>query len=150
MYWIAGSLHLPPNSHQKNFLRQFICLLRHNLKSKVPFKYLMMHFMAIQCDGPAFNMNWLTVLTANTISTLVATIAYIRDPTPALYRTPSISLCTFTNFSSKSFNYFEFTLNEVLTGLHFSMFKSLEDLFDVAPLVHGDDMSFSIPLKFYC
>ena len=124
-YWIAGRLHLPPNSHHRNFLRQYICLPRHNLKSKEPFKYLMMCFMDIQCGGPTFDMNWLIVLTANTISILVGTIAYMRDPTPALYGTPSISLCTVTNFSSKSFNKFEFTLNEVLTGLHSSMLNRL-------------------------
>ena len=74
---------------------------RHNLKSEVPFKYLMIRFMAIQCGGPTFDMNCLTILTANAISALVATITYMRDPTPALYGKPFISFCTFTNSSSK-------------------------------------------------
>jgi hypothetical protein len=57
---------------------------RHNLKSKVPFKYLMICFTAIQWGGHGFNMNRLTVLTTNTILALVAIIAYMRDPYPDL------------------------------------------------------------------
>ena len=98
---------------------------RHNLKSKIPFKYLMMHIMAIQCGRPAFDMNWLIVLTAIATSALVTTITYMRDPTPALYGTPFISLCTFTKKLSKSFNNFEFTLNGVPTSLHSSILNCL-------------------------
>ena len=81
----------------------------------------MMCFTAIQCGGPAFNMNWLTILTANALPALVATIAYMRDPTPALYGIPPISLCTFPNSSSESFGNFEFTSNGVPTSLHSSI-----------------------------
>ena len=66
-------------------------------------------------------MNWLTILTVNEISTFVATIIYMRDPIPALYKTPSISVCTFTNSSSENFNNFEFTSNGIPNHLHFSM-----------------------------
>jgi hypothetical protein len=58
--------------------------VKHNLKSKMSLKYLLMRFTIIQCGGPAFDMNWLTVLTAIAISTLVTIIAYIRIDTPAL------------------------------------------------------------------
>ena len=75
----------------------------------------------------------------------MAIIAYIKDPTPALYGTPSISICTIINSSSESFNNFEFTLNIVPTSLHFCILNR----FNVAPLVHGDDTGFSILLKFY-
>lgn len=37
---------------------------RYNLKSKVFFKCLTMRLTTIQCGGPAFDMHWLTVLTA--------------------------------------------------------------------------------------
>ena len=87
--------------------------LRHSSESKVFFKCLIMRFIAIQCGGLAFDKNWLTRLTANVTSTFVATIAYIRDPTPALYGTSFISFCTISNSPSKSLNNFEFTLNGV-------------------------------------
>ena len=71
----------------QNPLKVITFPLRYSLESKVFFKYLIMRFMAIQCRGLAFDKNWLTRLTANVTSTFVATIAYIRDPTPALYGT---------------------------------------------------------------
>ena len=37
--------------------------------------------MAIQWCGPTFDINWFTVLTANALLALVATIVYMRDPT---------------------------------------------------------------------
>ena len=83
-----------------------------------------MRFMAIQCGGLTFDMNWFTVLTANEISIFMATITYMKDPTPALYGTPSIFLCTFIDSSSESFNNFEFT-NGVPTDLHSSMLNYL-------------------------
>ena len=52
-------------SASQNPLNAISLPLSHNLKFKVPFKYLMMHFTPIQCGGLACNMNWLTVLTAN-------------------------------------------------------------------------------------
>src|ERR1700738_3820192 len=87
----CGSFASPVQSTSQKTLKTTYLHLSHNLKSKVPFKYLMVRYTAIQCGGPAFDMNWLTILTANAISTLVATIAYMRDPIPALYETPSIS-----------------------------------------------------------
>ena len=97
----------------------------HNLKSKVPFKYLMMHFTATQCGGPDFNMNRLTVLTANAISALVVNIAYMRDPTVALCGTPSISHLYIHKFRIRKFYNFKFTSNRVPTGLHSSILKRL-------------------------
>ena len=123
--------------------------LRHNLKFKEPFKYLVIYFTTIQCNGPTFDMIWLTVLITNAISAHVAIIAYMRDPTSALYGTPSISLCTFLNSSFENFNNLKFAMNGVLTGLHFFNVKTLQDLLDIVVLVHGDGMGFSIPLKFY-
>lgn len=93
--------------------------------------------MGIQYGGFVLDINWLTVLTANAISALMATIAYTRDLTPALYGTPSISLCTFPNFSTDCFNNFEFTSNENPTGLHYSMLKYLR-----TSLILGDGMAF--------
>ena len=115
----------PTQSISQKHLNIIFLHLRHNLKSKVPFKYLMMRFTAIQCGGRALDMNSLTVLTANEISALVATIAYIRDPTMDLYGTLSISLYTFIYSSSESTNNFELISNEVLTGLHYSMLNRL-------------------------
>ena len=99
--------------------------MRHNLKSKVPFKYLIMHFTAIQCGGPAFDMNWLTIFIANAILVLIATVAKMIDSIPTLYGTTFISLCTILNSSFKSFNNFEFALSKILTGLHSSVLKHL-------------------------
>ena len=118
----------PTQSASQNPLKAISLPPRHNLKSKVLFKYLMIHLMAIQCSGPVFDMDWLTVLTANAILAFVATIAYMRDPTLALYGTPSIFLCTFPNSSSKSFSNFKFKSNGVPTGLHFFMLKRLGPL----------------------
>jgi hypothetical protein len=91
-------------------------------------------------------MNWLTVLIANAILTFVVTVAYMRDPTPALYGTPSIFLSTFSNSISKSFNNFKFVSNGVPSGLHSFHVETLENILDVAHLVHSDDTCFSIPL----
>ena len=115
----------PIQSTSKKLSRHYPCLWGIIWSPKCLSNTSWMYFMAIQCGGPAFDMNWLTVLTANAISTLIDTIAYMRDPTPALYGTPSIFLCTFTNSSSESFNNIEFTSNGVLTGLHSSMLKCL-------------------------
>ena len=41
-------------------------------------KYLMMRFMAIQCGGSTFNMNWLTIFTANARPILVPTVACMK------------------------------------------------------------------------
>ena len=109
----------------QNPLEEISLPLRHNLKSKVPFKYPMMRFAAIQCGGSVFNMNWLIVLTTNAISALVTIITYMKDPTLALYGTLFISLYTFSNSSAESFNNFEFASNEVPTSLHSSMLKRL-------------------------
>ena len=106
-------------------------------------------FMAIQWCGLAFNINWLTIQTANAISALVPTIAYMKDPTLALYETPFIFLCVFLNSSLENFNNFNFASNRVLTGLHRSMLNMLKDLLNVAPLVHGDGTSFFISLKLH-
>ena len=94
----------PAQSASQNPLNTISLPPRHNLKPKVPFKYLIMCFMGIQCGKPAFDMIWLTVLTTNAISVIVASIAFMRDPTLALYETPSFFLCTFLNSSSESFN----------------------------------------------
>ena len=99
--------------------------MRHNLKFKMPFKYLMMRFTDIQCSRPAFSMNWFTILTANTSSALVSTIAYMKYPTVALYGTPCISLCTFPTCSLENFNNFKFALNRIPTGLHSSRLNTL-------------------------
>lgn len=42
----------------------FVCV-KHNLKCKVSFKYCMMCSLAIQYNGPIFNMNWLIILIKN-------------------------------------------------------------------------------------
>ena len=115
----------PLQSTLQNPLKAISLPPRHILKSKMLLKYLTMRFTAIQCSGVAFDMNWLTVLIANAISTLVGTIAYMRDPTLALYKTPFIFLCTFSNFSSESSNNFEFASNGVPIGLHSFMLKRL-------------------------
>ena len=44
-------------------LKTISFLPRHNLKYEVPFKYFIMCFIAIQCGGPACDMNWLTIHT---------------------------------------------------------------------------------------
>ena len=119
------SFESPAQSVLQKPLKTISLPMRHNLKSKVPFKYLMMRFTAIQCSGSAFDMNWLTIFIANVILALVASIAYMRDLTLALYGTPSISLCTFTHPSFKGFYNFEFTSNGILTGLHSFMLKCL-------------------------
>jgi hypothetical protein len=51
----------------------------------------MMRFTAIQWEGPALDMNGLTMLTGNARSGRVPTMAYINDPTAALYGMPYIS-----------------------------------------------------------
>lgn len=63
---------------------------RHNSKSKLPFKYLMMCFMAILCGGPTFDMNWLIVLTTNARFGRVPTIAYKCDSTSACMKCLSL------------------------------------------------------------
>src|SRR4051794_18370070 len=80
-----------PAQSASQYPRKAMCLPpRHNLRSKVPCKYLKMRFTAPQCAGPALDMNWLTMLTANARSARVPTMAYINDPTAALYSTPSM------------------------------------------------------------
>lgn len=84
-----------------------------------------MRFMAIQCNGPTQDMNWLTVLTANARLILILTIVYMSDSITILYRMSSILLCTFPNSSSQSLNNMDFTLNGISTSLHFSMLNRL-------------------------
>ncbi|KAG0578916.1 hypothetical protein KC19_4G059900 [Ceratodon purpureus] len=98
---------------------------RHNLNSKVPCKYRMMRLTALQCDGPALDMNWLTMLTANARSGRVATMAYINEPTPVLYGIPSISPSMASNSSNESFINFTFTSSGVPMGLQSSMLNRL-------------------------
>ena len=98
-HWLFAS---PAQSASQKPLKPISLPPRHILKSKLPFKYLMIYFTTIQWDGPAYDMKWLTLLTANAILALVATIAYIKDLTPALYGTPFIFLFTFINSSSQS------------------------------------------------
>ena len=119
MYYVVDrwSFASPTQSGSQKLYKSISLPPRHNLKSKVPFKYLMI------CGKPPFDMNWLTILNANAISTLMSTITYMRDPILVVYGTPSISLRTFPNFSFESFKKLKFTLNEVPTGLHFSMLK---------------------------
>jgi hypothetical protein len=50
---------------------------RYYLKSKILFKYLMMHFTVIQYAIPTFGMNWVIVFTTNKMSALTAIIAYM-------------------------------------------------------------------------
>ena len=75
----CGSFTYPIQSAMQNPLKAIFLLQMHNLKSKVPFKYLIIRFTTIQGGGLAFNMNCLTVLSANAILVLVAIIAYMRD-----------------------------------------------------------------------
>ncbi|KAG0611940.1 hypothetical protein M758_7G178200 [Ceratodon purpureus] len=98
---------------------------RHNLDSKVPCKYRMMRLTALQCDGPALDMNWLTMLTANARSGRVATMAYINEPTLVLYGIPSISPSMASNSSNESFINFTFTSSDVPMGLRSSMLNRL-------------------------
>ncbi|KAG0604857.1 hypothetical protein M758_9G013900 [Ceratodon purpureus] len=98
---------------------------RHNLYSKVPCKYRMMRLTALQCDGPALDMNWLTMLTANARLGRVATMAHINEPTPALYGIPSISPSMASNSSNESFINFTFTSSGVPMGLQSSMLNRL-------------------------
>ena len=79
------------------------------------------------------------------LALLISTIAELRDLTPTLYRTFSISLWTFFNSSSESFNNFEQSLNR-FAFIHIEMFCNF---FDVALLVHDDGTYFFIPFKFY-
>ena len=73
----------------------------------------MMHLTTIQCNGPTFDINWIIVLTVNARSALAPTVAYMRLPTPALYKTPSNFHCTFLNFSLICFNNLKFASNEI-------------------------------------
>ena len=61
----------------ENPLKAISLPMKHNLKSKMLFKQLMMHFMANLCNGLVFVMNWYTILNANVISAFVATIVYM-------------------------------------------------------------------------
>ena len=83
-------------------------------------------------------MNWLTVLIVNARLVLIPTIAYMRDPTMVLYRIPSIFFAH--SQIPHPNNNFEFAFFHV---------ETLEDLLDLASLVHGDGTVFSIPLKFH-
>ena len=107
----------PTQSALQKPTKAILLPLRHYLKSKVPFKYLILHNTTIQCVGPAFDMNWLTILTAKAISALVVTITFIRDPPMGLYGTPFISICTLTNSSLEILNKFEFAFNEIMTSM---------------------------------
>ena len=71
--------------HITKIFQNNIIIFEHNLKSKVPFKYLMMRFTANQYGKSAFDMNWLIILTTNAILAFATTIEYMRNPTPALY-----------------------------------------------------------------
>ena len=64
--------------------------LRHTLE--VPFKYQSIYFTAVQCSLPGLLMYRLTVSTANAMSGLVQTIAYIKLPTTEGYGTPHLNL----------------------------------------------------------
>jgi hypothetical protein len=76
----------------------------------------------------------------------MATIGYIRHPTPALYVIPSIFLCTFSNHTSESLNNnFEFASNGVPDWFAFF----LVEMPDVVLLAHDDGMDFLIPLKYH-
>ena len=86
---------LDAQSALQNLLNAISLHPRHNFKSKVAFKHLMMCFTAIEYGGLAFDMNWLTVLTANAILALKAIISCMRDPTMALYEPSFISFCTY-------------------------------------------------------
>ena len=120
--WLFAS---PAQSPSQNPLKAMFLLSRHNLKSKKPFKYLVMRFITIQCIEPTFDMSWLTILTANAGSAYISFIAYIRDPTPTLYGIQSIFIYIFSNSSFEIFNNFEFTSDWVLNGLYSSMLKCL-------------------------
>ena len=115
----------PTQFTSQNRLEAVLLHSRHNFIFKLPFKYLMMRYMAIQCGGPAFNMNWLTIFTANAKSTLIFTITYMRDHTPAFYGTPLVFVCTFPISSSKIFNNFKSSSNGVWIHLYSSMLKCL-------------------------
>ncbi len=115
----------PPQSASQYPLKLTSLVQRHNFKSKVPFKYRMMRFTAIQWEGPALDMNWLTMLIRNARSRRVPTMAYINEPTAALYGMPCISSWMLWNSSSVSFKSLEFTSSGVPMGLHSSMLKPL-------------------------
>lgn len=101
----------PTQLASQNPLKTMSLPPRHNLKSNVPFIYLVMHFTAIQCGEPTLDMNWLTVLTTNARSILVPTNAYMGGPATALYGIHSISLCIFLNSLSKNLDNLELTLD---------------------------------------
>jgi hypothetical protein len=83
----------------------------------------MMRFTTIQCGGPASNMNWRIILTANTRSLIVPTIAYTRDPTALVWNTLHFPLHVL-KFLVRNFNNFVSASNIILTGLYFAYWNA--------------------------
>ena len=98
----------------------------------------------VSCCGPAFDMNWLTILTTNVISALVAIIAYMRAPTRRCMEHLPISfihiqvlhlkVLTVSNLYQLEFDRFIFFRVEML-----------KDLIGVTLLIYDDGTGFSIP-----
>ena len=68
----------PDQSTLQNPLKATSLPLKHNLKSKMPLKYLVMRFTTIQCGGLIYDMNWFIVLTANarSLSALISVLTW--------------------------------------------------------------------------
>ena len=74
---------------------------RYNLKSNMPFKYLMIP-IPMWWTNPLYELAHHT--TANARSAFASTIAYMNDSTDTLYEMRSISPCILLNSTSRSFN----------------------------------------------